>query len=159
MPAATSDLEARVRDLEITVMVLCEALARNNSFDAMAFAERSRALREEIATRKQEEAAWVTCTSCKARVLRAQSYRRVTGELCEACHLGRRDSANTEVEVVPGDGYRSAPREVAREKTVACIGCAKVVAVKAAFNSSAGMRCHACHLQSEEDNATSDELL
>ena len=158
---AATDLETRVRDLEITVVVLCEALARNNSFDAVAFAERSRQLREEISARKAEDAAWVTCSNCSARVPRAQSYRRVTGELCEACHLGRRASvSSTVVETVPGDGYRSAPREVVRQKTVACIACNKEVPLKEAFNSSAGPRCHPCHLQSEEAaDSASDDLL
>ena len=157
----TTDLETRVRDLEITVVVLCEALARNNSFDAVAFAERSRQLREEISARKAEDAAWVTCSNCSARVPRAQSYRRVTGELCEACHLGRRASvSSTVVETVPGDGYRSAPREVVRQKTVTCIACNKEVPLQSAFNSSAGPRCHPCHLQSEEAaDSASDDLL
>lgn len=148
----TTLLEQRIEHLELTVVVLCEALAKSGGIDAMAFAERMRVMRHELDARNAAEATRVTCTRCGKLVSIEHSYRRVTGILCEACHDGRRvEAVEEDVERVAGGGYRSPPQRVENEETVACVECLQTIPKDKAYNSGRGPRCQACHVERSED--------
>lgn len=149
----TTLLERRIEHLELTVVVLCEALAKAGGIDALAFAERMRVMRDELDAKNAAEASRVMCSRCGKQVSIEQSYRRVTGVLCEACHDGRRVETVDEedVERVAGAGYRSPPVRVVHEETVACVECLQTIPKDKAYNSGRGPRCQVCHVERTED--------